>query len=307
MIIKNTIKYFLVKLNSLKILSIGFVLNINFVWQIVNKTSINKFKKSKIDLSENESLILNDLLKDGVAITNIQELSEGVYENLISWKTERKKNFSPKSFKKGFLNYYLGGNHDSSYENLNYFDPLLEFSLSNSLLKIINSYFKLFSRLIYLEFNETKIVKKDVLAKSSQNFHRDPGIKGCIKVFIYLNDVEKGGGPFTYIKRTHKYGKYNSLFKPRFFGVGGVYPSLRDISEKIEAENIYEIYGKSGTVIIADTTGIHKGGFSTIKKREMTTSTYYPPGEYYKSKLIYDFDLRELDLSSIQKFAIKDF
>ena len=80
-----------------------------------------------------------------------------------------------------------------------------------------------------------------------------------------------------------------------------------ELKNNIDEKNIFKVYGQAGTVIIADTTGIHKGGLSTKKSREMTTSVFYPPGEFHKSRLIFNFNFNELNLSVKQIFALRDF
>jgi hypothetical protein len=139
------------------------------------------------------------------------------------------------------------------------------------------------SRLCYLEINET-LISSPESAEMSQNFHRDPGIEKCIKIFIYLNDVEDGSGPFVYVKNSHK--NKENLFNAKRFGAGGIYPENKAFNESVDKQDISPICGKAGTVIIADTTGLHCGGKSIISKRKMATMVYYPPGDLKKSKII---------------------
>ena len=86
--------------------------------------------------------------------------------------------------------------------------------------------------------------------------------------------------------------------------MGGVYPDDADIRKIFEPKDIYEVLGDAGTVIIADTTGIHKGGLSVNRAREMTTSVFYPPADYHKSKIKIGHGFDQLKKSHSQFFAL---
>jgi len=298
---------FFTKLDSLRKTLFGLMAINNFFWKLINKSGINQYNSSNSSLTKHKQELLDDLKRDGIAIARVEDFSEDLFFDLTSYK-EQRKIYSKKDKNKEYLHYYLGGSHHRDPpQEFDNFNPLVEFSVNSDLLNIINSYFRMFCRLIYLEINETKVLNTDSLARASQNFHRDPGVRGCIKVFVYLNDVEEGGGAFTYIRQTHTLGKYKDLFNRRFSGVGSTYPNEVELKNNIDEKNIFKVYGQAGTVIIADTTGIHKGGLSTKKSREMTTSVFYPPGEFHKSRLIFNFNFNELNLSLKQIFALRDF
>lgn len=291
------------KLKSLNMALSGFLLSFEVFWKIKNLKPIKNFRKTNIRLDAFENRILESLNKDGVAVTNIENFSPALLDDLVHWKNEIQHNRRT-SLIKDFLIYFIGGSYKLEKQQFEELNPLISFSIDKSLLNIINSYLGMWVNLIYLEMNETKIVDQSEPLKKSQNFHRDPGINSCIKVFIYLNDVEEGGGPFTYVKGSHRYGKYWKICKQRFFGAGGSYPDVNQLSEKINKDDIWEIYGSAGSVIIADTTGIHSGGNSFRKIRQMTTSLYYPPGDPLKSKITCNFDIESLELNECQHFAL---
>src|SRR5215510_11363889 len=83
-------------------------------------------------------------------------------------------------------------------------DPLLKLALDRKLLEIVSAYLGLWPRLhsIGAWLNHPTDAPPEV----SQLWHRDPEDLKLIKVFIYLNDVDEGCGPFTYIPRTHPFG-----------------------------------------------------------------------------------------------------
>ena len=260
-------------------LIISFLISREWVWKKINKSAIASFQASPPQLNEFEKKILNDIENDGFAVLNLKQFGEDFLTRLVAYKNE----LSPHdSNTKTFLLYYLGGMYDNAKQVFNKSNPLLELSLNYRLVKIINSYFKMDSRLTYLEINQTLVNPKEK-AQFSQKFHKDPGIKKCLKVFVYLNDVTLDNGPFTYVKFSHK--TKVDKFKQKRFGAGGIYPKQDDFENNIYKKDIIPIIGKAGTLIIADTTGLHCGGNSIKKSREMATMVYYPPGDLKKSKI----------------------
>jgi hypothetical protein len=260
-------------------LIISYLISRDLVWQLLNKSAIKSHQKSKPELTNFEKSIVNDIRNIGFATLNLDYFDKKVLNNLNLYK----KQLNPLNSKtKSFLLYFLGGMYGSSRQMFNETNPLLELAAHSKLVNIVNSYFKMLSRLTYLEINET-IVSKFAKSQMSQKFHKDPGIKQCIKVFIYLNDVDLENGPFTYVKSSHTLS--NPSINQKRFGAGGVYPNEKDFNKIIDKQDITPICGKAGTVIIADTTGLHCGGNSKNQSREMATIVYYPPGDLKKSKI----------------------
>jgi hypothetical protein len=278
------ISTYLVKLQEF---IIAFLLSKNIIWNLVNLSAIKSFKASQLNLSKHENDILVDIKKNGFAVTNISFFDGCNLEGIQRYKESLK----PAGSKvKSFLTYFLGGDYGNSIQYFDELNPLLELSFNESLVAIINSYFEMHSRLCYLEINETKLLNKTSPEKS-QNYHKDPGIKKCIKVFLYLNDVKMETGPFTYIKASHK-GKEKLLSQNRF-GAGGIYPKKNIFKNLVNKDCIIPICGKAGTLIFADTTGLHCGGNSIDETRKMATLVYYPPGDLKKSKI--KCRIKELD------------
>ena len=92
--------------------------------------------------------------------------------------------------------------------------------------------------------------------RDSQEFHFDGGDPFMVKLFFYLTDVSEKDGPFTYIGKTNKLvNKFGLIYK---HGVSGIPDS--DISSNT-LSNVKKFVGKPGTVIVADTNGLHKGGY----------------------------------------------
>lgn len=88
-------------------------------------------------------------------------------------------------------------------------------------------------------------------AESAQMFHYDMDRLKFVKFLMYLTDVEPKNGP-------HCYARGSQGMKP-----DELLPDSRKTDEQIEkhygANNMVEITGKAGTVMMVDTRGFHKG------------------------------------------------
>jgi hypothetical protein len=95
---------------------------------------------------------------------------------------------------------------------------------------------------------------------SGEGWHRD-SIQKQIKSILYLSDVSSENGPFQYIKFSHK--PYVMLLDWLRYGITPLDHRITD--EKVnriiknEPSRLVEFDGKAGDLIIADTSGIHRG------------------------------------------------
>ena len=87
------------------------------------------------------------------------------------------------------------------------------------------------------------------------------------KFFIYLNDVDETSGPFTYVKGSNLGGRWRNVYPQR--PPMGSYPLAGAVDAVVSATDVRPCTGKAGTVIFADTSGLHKGGYATAKERIM--------------------------------------
>jgi hypothetical protein len=93
------------------------------------------------------------------------------------------------------------------------------------------------------------------------------------KPFLYLSDVEEGNGPFTYLLGSHKNNEF--LLKKMFECVNGRdTTSVSDEDVKKLGLTVKEFYGKKGTLILADTKGVHQGG-TLAKGSRLAVSNYF--------------------------------
>lgn len=153
-------------------------------------------------------------------------------------------------------------------------EPFAARALSPEVVDIANAYLGLFSRFYFFSLNITTPVGVGASAVASQRWHRDPEDRALLKMFIYLNEVDQESGPFTYIKGSQRGGKYGALFPQR--PPRSSYPDEQALMKVVRAEDVMECTGAAGTVVFADTAGLHRGGFAKSKKRVMFTAGFYP-------------------------------
>jgi hypothetical protein len=108
---------------------------------------------------------------------------------------------------------------------------------------------------------------------SSQLFHSDRDHLQFVKFFVYLTDVTTETGPHVYVRGSHR-RRPEALRRDIRFGD-------HEIAEYYPASDIVEIVGPRGTIIAADTSGLHKGkppgaGIRRIFELEFASSCYGP-------------------------------
>jgi hypothetical protein len=94
-------------------------------------------------------------------------------------------------------------------------------------------------------------------------YHCDENSFKFLKVFIYLNDVNLEGGPFTYALGSHKYKRllYQSKYHYTDTEINSIYTK----------DKIFYATANVGDIIFCNTRGFHKG--TKVKKIERTMIT----------------------------------
>lgn len=104
------------------------------------------------------------------------------------------------------------------------------------------------------------------------HFHSDRNSARFLKFFFYLNDVDEKGGPFCYVLGSNR---------RKFPGWRGKY---RWTKEEIEAvygpEQVVYLTARMGDVVVADTTGLHRGTKVHGADRSMLTVDYVVDPEF---------------------------
>lgn len=239
------------------------------VWfYVLNAKNRRLYETHRPQLDEVQQRIVNDLLRDGIAVAHLDELFPG--KNLLEQfrrEVENLKANAAAKTRKEFLRQLwddpmIAESHD----------PFVKFSLEQKVLDIVNRYMGMCTYLYYLTLNITMPVPPGSEAVQSQRWHRDPEDKKLCKIFVYMNDVDEGAGPFMYARGTEVGGKFGNLFPQR--PPRGIYPPAEAVERLIPREQMLTATGRAGTVVFADTAGIHRGGYATKSERIMFTGGY---------------------------------
>jgi len=131
-------------------------------------------------------------------------------------------------------------------------NEIKEFFESAKIKKILEDTFKVEIEGICTLMN--KLIPKSSNLGSGGGWHRDSHIFQC-KAFLFLNDVSKKNGPLCIIKGSQNYKyKLNEIFERKKISTLRI--EDREINKESESI-VFEV--KKGSLILADTSTIHRG------------------------------------------------
>jgi hypothetical protein len=178
--------------------------------------------------------------------------------------------------------------------------PLLRVGASDALLDVVNGYRNQLTTLYYADYWFTLPYPRAPERIASQRWHRDPEESHVVKVFLYLSDVDGGAGPFEYVSGSAPGSRYGDLWP---WGSETEYPPPEEFEQKIDAGDVLTLTGATGTVIICDTSGFHRGGFARTKPRALAAWTYVGSNAEGR-RFTVDFADRADELSKQARFAL---
>lgn len=146
---------------------------------------------------------------------------------------------------------------------------------SRRLLDVANAYLRLWSKLSYVDFWYTGQQPASDERVASQNWHVDFDDKHLLKAFVYLTDVGPEHGPFEYVPSSQPGGHHHGVRPWKPMRMGRV-PD-EDVQRSVPADEIVTFTGAKGTLILCNTSGLHRGGFATAGPRVLATATYCSP------------------------------
>lgn len=96
---------------------------------------------------------------------------------------------------------------------------------------------------------------KEPNSMSATKWHFDMDRIKWLKFFVYLSDMDTDRGPHCYVRGSHKTGG----IPPELLKRGYARIEDYEVEQYYKKEDIIEVVGKKGTIIAADTRGLHKG------------------------------------------------
>lgn len=262
---------------------------------------------------DHEKELMDELNRSGIVITSIDKLindnrtfdalnsalSNLTENNVKDIENQRTKADDENAIGEKTFNLELLGS-EPTFESDNEF---AQFALNETLLDIVNAYFGMYVKLRYYNVWLTFASKSKF--RESQLWHFDREDNYILKVFLYLDDVDEGAGPFIYAPGTHKKGRYRNI-NPEFFIEGGVRRTTDEQMKAVYPEDKWvRAIGKKGTIVFADTRGFHKGGEARTKDRLMFTCMYTSPASESKRLINYPNDLDLISLTPKQVRALQ--
>jgi hypothetical protein len=238
------------------------------------KININQYY-----LSDFQKKVLNGIKQNGFYVTSLEEIYsnkscyEGFSQNSDKIKKdliERLSNNDESLFKRGknFVARFIDKNTKFSF-----LKSTVDLVLDDFFYNISLHYLESIPKITNIDF-WLNIPNSDSEKIGSQNWHKDYEDKSLLKVFIYLEDVTTLNGPFSFVKGSHEHPSKKIPKKLTRNFPDGIVVDEDTILKYFSQSDIIKFTGKKNTVIIVDTSGLHKGGFIEIGYRYLFTFTY---------------------------------
>jgi len=248
-----------------------------------------------------EKRIVADLQSEGIALTNLEELfpKQNVLVELQAYVEKLLPTANPRKDKPFLLQI------NEYSEVIDFHNPFVRLALKPVVLAIVNGYMNMYAKFHYYSVAAAIPVDEGTVPLKSQRWHRDFDDKKTCKMFIYLSDVDEGSGPFMYIRETQYGARNHKKFPP--VPSQGAYPPMEEVARVFSKDEIQICTGKAGTVIFADTRGLHRGGFASKNRRIMFTAEYASEGAFLpvRYQLSANFEKEIGKLNPPAFFAIK--
>lgn len=288
------------------------------IWRyILNHRTGRQWRGADVQLDSLQKEIADALKKNGIAKTDLDLLFPGrrVLEKLRAVAEEKRQEnaraekpvmhappMGAKGFDKHFMEYIWGGGGTNPALELK--SPFIAAALDGRVLGIVGAYMDMAPIFHGFSLQSTIVVPEGSAPHLSQRWHRDPDDKMVVKIFIYLTDViEKGAGPFMYVKGSQYGGKWRNIFPQR--PPVGSYPPDGGVEKHVSAEDIEMCIGKAGTVVFCDTSGLHKGGYSTTVPRVMFATGFVSRASLHPINYTQPEEQEAAALSSLALYALQ--
>jgi hypothetical protein len=150
--------------------------------------------------------------------------------------------------------------------------PWARIALHPNVRGVANGYFGM--RTQVRDYNVWRNIRTDSPLRESQLWHRDwREDRYVLKTFVYLEDVDEGRGPFTYLPGTHVRG--SRRVQPAT-ALEGTHRRATDeqMAAVVPPSEWLTAAGPAGTLLFADTTGWHKGGSARTGDRLLYTCLF---------------------------------
>ena len=237
---------------------------------LLNAGPVRRYRRRPALLGEESARVWGELRARGIARSSVIELlgNERPYRRLQDQAAElRSRDDLVRDPAKPFLTELFGSSPEISPT-----DPLLELALHPQVRGVAEAYAAMELRVT--DVNVWVNTPVDGAPTQSQRWHRDlPEDDDIVKCFVYLSDVPEGAGPLHYVAGTNTRQGRKAKLPAEFDGIG-YRLSDDDVARHFGAEQVVSGQGRAGTLVFADTRGIHRGGFARDQERVVGQITY---------------------------------
>ena len=239
------------------------------------------YRRARPAIDGHTAELIDALDRDGIAITSLDRLVGPDATATFLASADRARNRSARTVtdarealgkggddtQKPFVVGLLDGSPSTDQG-----DELTGFALDPAVLSVVHGYYGMFVWLRYVDLWHTLVT--DAPPSQSQLWHRDPEDRLILKVFVALEDVDDGAGPFHYAPGTHAKGAVRA--RPAVTTIDGTTPRSTDeqMDAVVPTERRRTAIGPRGTVVFADTRGFHKGGHAVARERILYVCQY---------------------------------
>jgi hypothetical protein len=155
-----------------------------------------------------------------------------------------------------YLRFYDDNAYDQGVRRLFHVErelpELADFRRDAFVLDVAAAYYRMpfFSSLLMYQYNTR--------SNDNTRYYHVDSFKKEAKAFLYLDDVDEGNGPFTYLRGTHR-SHFTRLKKQVVGNEDGAATSFHPDDVKSHLDSEVQICGPAGTLIISDVRGLHRG------------------------------------------------
>ncbi|WP_020401540.1 phytanoyl-CoA dioxygenase family protein [Gracilimonas tropica] len=253
-----------------------------------------KYKLNEFLQANPEGSIYKDVKKNGLS------LLEGF---LTEKKCEKLKNSFDKTLEQNSELFWK----DNTDSDVRFFgidllnDDFKELFQDDRLTEVFKKYIDQFKRYRFIMANRTKFVPGN--EGSGGGWHRDSINRRQLKYIVYLNDVTEYNGAFEYLAGTHN---ASDKFKiNNYLGISKSETRYKDdeinkVKEKFPEYKSVICEAKKGSVIVVDTSGIHRG-------RPLNEGHRYAITQYMSDTEISDGLKKQIKLEVENKYYLDKF
>jgi hypothetical protein len=175
--------------------------------------------------------------------------------------------------------------------------PFLRYALSDQLLGIANAYLGLRSKLVYVDKWYTVPSPENADRVKSQRWHRDH-MDHVLKAFTYFCDVDAAAGALEYVRGSAAGGPYGDLWA---WDEANHYPPDGELERLVPPSGFLAAEGPTGTIVLCDTGGFHRGGFA--RRPRITANFTYVSPTWAASRAKRRFDVEDGMLAGLSPIA----